>query len=151
MIFDKLENAGLYRGISDGIDKALEFLKKTDIMNLPLGRHVVYGDKIYALCMEYETKSPEESKTEAHEKYIDVQYMALGSERMYTADIRDLCETVAYDDEKDVMFLENRNTCAFLAGEGSFAIFFPHDAHMPGVDPDGFHMMVRKVVVKVHV
>ncbi|MBN2557743.1 MAG: YhcH/YjgK/YiaL family protein [Clostridia bacterium] len=151
MIFDKLENTGAYMGISDGIDKALEFLKKTDIMSLPLGKIAVDGDKIYAVCMEYETKPLGDSRTEAHGKYIDVQYIASGSERMYTAHTGDLSVTVAYDDDKDVMFLENRNTCGFLAGEGSFAIFFPHDAHMPGVDPDEFHSMVRKVVVKVHV
>ncbi len=53
-----------------------------------------------------------------------------------------------YDDSKDCVFYGGDASFIRL-GEGTFAIFFPDDLHMPGtgVSPSP----VRKVVVKVKI
>ena len=50
----------------------------------------------------------------------------------------------AYNAEKDITFYEGLATDYLTVKPGMFAIFFPEDAHAPGVTPDG----VRKVDCK---
>ena len=151
MIFDKIANHLNYRGLSVGLDSALDYLLETDLEALETGRHDIKGDDIYAACMEYETKIKTLSKNEAHNKYIDVQYIVRGIEKMYVSEIENLQIVQAYDPEKDVIFYEQKADCSFTATEGCFAIFFPEDAHMPGINPGTESVSVKKVVVKVHV
>ena len=151
MIYDKIENHRNYRGIGDGIDAALDYLLNADLEGLEPGKHIIDGDKLFAACMEYETKVENLSKNEAHRKYIDVQYIVRGIEKMNASALDGLMVTEEYDDDKDVIFYEHRTDCTFVAGPGCFAVFFPEDAHMPGVCTENGPENVKKVVVKVHV
>ena len=57
--------------------------------------------------------------------------------------------TEGYNSEKDIEFLTGTGDYV-TARPGSFTIFFPHDAHQPGV-AIGESTGVKKVVVKVKV
>ena len=151
MIFDKIENYKNYIGLSKGLDAAFDFLLNTDLKNLPVGKHVIDGDLVYAVCMEYETKEKTLSKNEAHRKYIDVQYVISGQEKMFASGIRGLKITEEYDKEKDVIFYKQKFECELNVLQDYFAVFFPEDAHMPGLNILNNSTMVKKVVVKVHV
>ena len=151
MIFDKIENHKNYRGLSVGIDKALDYLINTDLNSLSLGKHLIEDDEVFAVCMEYETKSKILSKNEGHKKYIDVQYIVSGEERMISTEKKELKITEKYDSERDVVFFQNGDECEMKVKAGYFAIFFPGDAHMPGLNIDKDSKKVKKVVVKVHV
>ena len=151
MIFDKIENHKSYRGIKDGIDMALDYLLNTDLEELAPGKHIIDGDRIFAACMEYETKVEHLSKNEAHRKYIDIQYIIRGIEKMNVSTLDGLIVKEEYDADKDVVFYEHRTDCTFVAHPGVFAVFFPEDAHMPGVCIEDGPDNVKKVVVKVHV
>jgi YhcH/YjgK/YiaL family protein len=50
-----------------------------------------------------------------------------------------------YNPEKDITFFEGLAESYVDVKPGMFAIFFPQDAHAPGICPDG----VKKVIVKV--
>lgn len=50
-----------------------------------------------------------------------------------------------YDADKDISFYPGLAESYIPVKPGMFAIFFPQDAHAPGVSPDG----VKKVIVKV--
>jgi len=41
--------------------------------------------------------------------------------------------------------------CEITAEENYFAVFFPEDAHMPGLNANKTSSDIKKVVVKVHV
>ncbi len=151
MIFDKIENHKNYRGLSKGMDKAFDFLLNTNLRELPVGKHVLNDELLYAVCMEYETKEKTLSKNEAHKKYIDVQYVISGQEKMFVSEIKGLEITEEYDEEKDVIFYEQKCECKLNALQDYFAVFFPEDAHMPGLNITDKSTMVKKVVVKVHV
>ena len=82
MIIDKLSNTHLYSGFGERINKAFTYLKETDFSNMEIGKHEIDGENIFALVNEYNTKDESEGKLEAHKKYIDVQFVAKGSELM---------------------------------------------------------------------
>ena len=93
MILDELRNAALYRSISPRMALALDFLQKTDLAGLAPGRHPLEGESVFALLLNLETKPKKLAFWEAHRRYIDVQYLFEGAERMGRADIRALMPT----------------------------------------------------------
>ena len=148
MIIDRLENFHSYSGLPDRILKALNYLINTDFKKKKPGKYIIEGDNIFAIVSEYEPKDIKDCKLEAHRKYIDVQYIASGDEKMGYIPLNDQVPVQDYDDEKDcVFFKEDTSLISFY--EGMFAIFFPEDLHQPCVKNGS--EKVKKVVVKVKV
>ena len=111
-----------------------------------------YGDKTYGpyTVKKDSTALPkaedlkEEAKLETHNQFIDIQIPLSGVEVMgYTA--REDLPEADYDADKDISFYPGLAESYIPVKPGMFAIFFPQDAHAPGVSPDG----VKKVIVKV--
>ena len=111
------------------------------------GRHEIDNSDVFAIVSTYKTKSQEESLWEAHRQYIDIQAMIEGSERIGHAPIDTLNITQPYDPAKDITALRGSGDM-FILKPGMFAIFYPTDAHMPGVCADG-NQQVKKIVIKV--
>lgn len=149
MIKDTLQNRLLYHGVHAGISTALEYLATTDFTDIAPGRYPVDGDRIYASVESYNTRLLETSSWEAHRSYIDVQYIIAGTEIMGCAPLDSLEVTVPYDTVKDAMRLAGDGDFLTVPA-GTFAVFFPHDAHMPCLAVEA-PAPVRKVVVKVSV
>lgn len=150
MILDSISSAEIYFGISPKIQKALEFIAETDFESQADGRIDIDGDNIYALVQRYTTKDAEEAKWESHQKYIDIHYMEKGFETVGYTNYEYLDLEVPYDAEKDCMLYDGEGDF-FQLGEGDFAIFFPQDAHMPGIMIDDEGEEVLKIVVKIKI
>ncbi len=148
MIVDHISQAGLYAALGRPIETALEYLRRTDLAALSPGRHVIEGENIYASVSEYTTKPPGAGRWEAHRRYIDLQYVVKGTERIGYAPV-DLLRAEPYDGEKDVTWLSGEGQFVTLV-PGDFMILFPSDAHMPGMAA-GEPLPVKKVVVKIAV
>ena len=149
MILDLLVNASLYRGLPGRLVAALHFLETTDLAALPLGKTVIDGERLFALVQEYEPKPVSALKYEAHRRYWDVQYVVSGLERMGWNTLDRMTVTQPHDVGRDVAFFTGSGD-TFLVPAGTFAIFGPHDVHMPGIAPDsGPVATIRKIVVKV--
>lgn len=147
MITDSLKNAKLYAGLGQELKASFEYLQEVDFATLEDGRRDIDGDRIYVIIQSYETKAG--GQWEAHKKYMDLQYVISGYERMGYANKEALKPTTAYDAEKDCLFLEGDGSF-FLVPEGSFAVFAPQDAHIPGLLV-GMPAPVRKAVVKIRI
>jgi len=147
---DQREFANQYFKNPEIWDKAFTFLKITPLDTLIKGRHAIDGDLLYANADEYTTKDEEVAKFEAHRKYADIQYVISGKERIGVRPLVDGEVTEAYIDEKDVLFLSYADKNYQAADPGKFFIFFPGDAHSPGVEADT-NSVVRKVVLKVRI
>jgi len=147
MIIDKIENACLYKGISRGMALALEFLASEDLSGLKTGKYLIDGEKVFANVSSYDTRELEQCSWESHRKYIDVQYIVKGSERIGYANTGKMNAVKEYDEGSDFMLLSGKGDY-FVLEEGSFAVFFPGDAHMPGIAVSNA-AGVKKVVVKV--
>ena len=148
MIVDKLENLHNYSGLNERLVKALDYLKQTDLKSLGTGKHSIDEENIFAIVSEYEPKDAENCKLEAHKKYIDVQFMISGGEKMGYLPLENQTPAVEYNEEKDCVFFKE-NASLISVEEGMFAIFFPGDLHQPGVKNNS--KKVKKVVVKVRV
>jgi biofilm protein TabA len=177
MIYDRIENAGCYRTLGPGIAAALDYCAATDFARLPDGRYEIDGDfnaggevnagsgdggaqaggqaggpRLLAIVQRYRPKPLAQIAWEAHRKYIDVQYVVAGAERMGHALWSAALEVrTAYDPDKDVALFDAEGPLLEVRA-GSFAVFFPHDVHAPSLAPaDGSTAEVLKVVVKVAV
>ena len=145
MIIDKLENACFYYNLNAKIEKALRYLQDNDLSEFDNGKYEIDNDNIFVLIQDYDTKT--EGKWEAHEKYIDIQYIIKGREKMGYVNIDELKPVTDYDKDKDILFLEGDGNFV-IADEGYFVIFAPQDAHMPGMMID-MPEYVKKAVVKI--
>lgn len=149
MIVDSIKNAALYKGNSL-LTEAFKFLNETDLLKLQPGRNEIDGDKLYCVTPKYETKPLSEGKFEVHRKYIDVQYIISGSEMICVRELAGL-KGSGYIIEKDIEKFETAEPYSrLILHEGMFAVFYPHEAHMPCIQIDG-PQQVMKVVVKVAV
>lgn len=147
MIIDKIENAHIYKNISERISKSFEYIKSTNLKNLPAGKYPIDEENIFALVSEYKTKPESEGKLEAHKKYIDVQYVIEGEELMGYAPLGNQHILEPYKEENDIVFFTGDKSFTKVS-EGMFAIFFPEDVHMPGIST-GKISDVKKLVIKV--
>lgn len=152
MILDRLAHAAAYRRLSPSLAKAFDYLEATDFTGLADGRHDIDGDRVFAIVQHNRTKAPAVAIWEAHRKYIDVQYMVEGTERMGYLPLDKAIVSTPYDAEKDAAFYKPGNDLIEV-GAGSFAVFGPQDVHAPGLvaGSPATPAEVVKVVVKVAV
>lgn len=151
MIADTFAQSRRYTSLSPRFAAAFAFLEKL-APDAATGRHEIDGDDCFALVQTYHTKSSAQAKFEAHRKYIDIQFVQSGRETLYWTPLSAITETTQpYADEKDVaLFATPARFTALNLQAGEFAIFFPEDAHAPGIELEGVGE-VRKVVIKVSV
>jgi YhcH/YjgK/YiaL family protein len=149
MIIDNIKHSSKYDVLGAHIAAALDYLRTQDFLHLALGRYNILGDDCFAIVQDYETVPREKKRWEAHRKYIDIQYVASGTESIGVANIDELRVAENYSESADIVWLEG-NGDLLTAPAGTFMILFPNDAHIPGVavaEPSP----IRKVVVKVAV
>jgi YhcH/YjgK/YiaL family protein len=149
MVVDKIENAGLYKGLSEGIAKGLELIKDAGIAAQEDGRYEVDGDNLFYMIQRYPTRNKQDMLFEAHKDYIDIQAIIDGEETIghaLTETLKDVVEPYKPDVEKysdPLVFTEVK------LAKGMFAIFYPDDAHKPCYDYHDGKSNVHKLVVKV--
>jgi biofilm protein TabA len=148
MILDTLAHAANYSGLNPRITRGLSWLGSFHA-DLPDGRYEIAGDEVYALVQSYETVPAKEKRFESHERYLDIQYVAAGTEVIHCVPTSALERLTSYDAAKDcTLYAETAATTPLLLGPGSFAIFYPHDGHKPGC-VNGTPSRIKKVVLKV--
>ncbi|HWI18512.1 MAG TPA: YhcH/YjgK/YiaL family protein [Vicinamibacterales bacterium] len=148
MVADLLSNAAQYRSLSPRIARALDFLSQGNLATLADGKHPIDGENMFAIVQRTRTQPPGEGRWEAHRRYIDVQYLVKGTERIGVGHISRFTQE-PYDPELEVLWLSGEGDYLTFR-EGTFMIFWPNDAHLPRV------MMhqpadVMRVVVKIAV
>lgn len=148
MIVDLLANSRLYQGMGARIDRAFEYLRKTDLAALETGDHVIDSKNIYARVLTYTTRLMEQGVWEAHRHYLDLQVIVQGAERICYAPLGRLT-TGEYDEARDFWRLSGDGDVVTLLA-GSFMLLWPTDGHMPCLAVEA-PATVRKVVIKIAV
>ena len=134
------------------IQKAIEYATTTDFSKLEDGRQEIDGDNMFANLFHLTSKPVEETHPEMHKQYIDVQYWISGEELCGVAPYEGGSTCIDPHEDQDLYFYSDVKGESFLrAWKGCYAVFFPNDAHRPGVCIDGKPLEYRKVVVKVNV
>ena len=151
MIYDKIKNIALYKGLSDDIYAGLKYLKDLSHDIAP-GTYEI-NPRVKAFVSEYETKAVNDNGYEAHQKNIDIQYLLRGTEKIACLPVDELQETQPYNEDTDAAFYESdlgRQSSDLFLQPSTFAIFFPQDAHMPKLCIDAPEE-VKKVIIKVKI
>ena len=150
MIFDNVKNASLYYGAHPLMKQAFELALTLTDPSVPTGRHD--GENgVYVMKSTYETKVCEVVTYEAHKEYIDLQILVSGEERILDCDLDALEITRPY--EPDYLLgtaKEGAGEQTLIFGAGDFAVFYPTDAHAPGL-ARGNSERVVKLVAKIPV
>jgi biofilm protein TabA len=132
MILDKLFNHRKYDCVNSGFKKAFEYLETTDFSSTDPGEYEIDGRDVYAIVAHSDGSSNKKARLEIHRKYIDIQYTHKGS---FNVGYRSLesCkeEETKYDAIKDIQFFKDDYESLSILSSGTFAIYFPEDAHAP--------------------
>lgn len=130
--------------------KAADFLEGNDLASLPLGRYEL-GDDDHVNVNGYETKDREAASYETHDRFMDIQVVAAGSEVVEVAPKGVLKQTVPYDEASDIEFFSNDvEGRRYVLEPGCFLALMPEDGHMPGVAA-GKKENVVKAVFKIKI
>ncbi len=149
MIFDILTNADRYLPVHPLFAECFAYLRGTDLSSLPLGRHPLGDTGATVIVGEGQPKTRATACLEGHRAFIDIQCMVTGEEHIGYAP-RVQCREKSNDEAKD--FQELEGAAEFLTlRRGCFAIYFPEDAHQPGVGTGDWTGPIRKVVIQVPV
>ena len=150
MIFDNVKNRALYYGAHPLMKQAFELALTLTDPSVPMGRHD--GENgVYVMKSTYESKVTDVATYEAHREYIDLQILVSGKERILDCDLDAL--TVTHPYEPDYLLgtaKEGASEQTLMMGEGDFAVFYPTDAHAPGLAA-GESASVVKLVAKIPV
>lgn len=145
MVIDKLVNFKNYVTLNPLFSQAYDFIESTDLNNLDLGKFVLKENDIMINCELVYPKTKQEAKFETHNKFIDIQIPLTASEIIGYSPRADLLEE-PYDAKKDITFYNGAIQQYITVHPGMFAIFFPDDAHAPGISSIG----LKKVVIKIN-
>lgn len=151
MIFSSIYSNDDFKNYPSAVKRAIDYLKSNDFINMETGVYEIEGKKMYAQVFDAETDYAETKRPEVHEKFLDVQFLASGKEKLgFTTDTGKY-EVDERFDERDLIFYKSVDNEGFItATPGCFCVFFPSDVHRPAVAVDK-PMTVRKVVVKVSI
>ena len=130
-INDKLQNNSLTKDIQFCIDYAEKNREK--ILSLENGSYDVGYNRIKMNVGKYFTKKENDKFWESHKRYLDVQIMIDGSERVACNDIRNMKEK-SFDPERDLVILEGNKLFDIVIENGDVLVFFPNDVHKPELD-----------------
>ena len=100
------------------------------------------------MIQQYDTKPLEQGRWEAHRRYMDLQVVMQGIEKIGVADIEHL-EQGEYDANRDFLPLFGQGDFLTLQA-GDFVLLMPEDAHMPGMAVSS-PSPVWKIVIKIMV
>ncbi|MCB0278485.1 MAG: YhcH/YjgK/YiaL family protein [Calditrichaeota bacterium] len=149
MIFDRIQNAALYRSLSPLLAKSFDYIQKQKPEDLSPGKHVIDADRLFVIAMDYETKKQDECVLESHFKYIDLHYYFSGTELIGIGSLTNQ-DAVKTDKTADYSFYEAKEISLLGVEPGHFAVFFPDDLHMTGIIKNKKEA-IRKLVFKLAV
>ena len=149
MIADTIKNYKLYTGLGDNFREAFDFINTQDSEKIPPGRYELKGS-MYYMIQNFETKPESEGFFESHCKYIDLQYVIRGRERIDYNHVSALTLRDPYDEGKDMVVYDGAGY-RYILNPGFFVVYFPEDAHMPNLWAAKGPEKIFKAVVKIPV
>ncbi len=134
MIHDLLAHSTVYESLHPHFPAAFQWLKNFD-PSTPDGKYEIAGTDCVAGVQRYTTKASAEKKWEAHQIYGDIQVVYLGEETCGHTDVSRLQSSEPYSASKDVekFAVPTFPTTQLHLRCGYFTVFYPQDAHQPGV------------------
>lgn len=147
MIHDHIDNLHLYLPLHTAMARVEEFLHESNLDVLEPGT-IELGGGVSCIVAEYETVADEESVIECHRRFVDVHVALHGVEGMGVAPVCLCLQAGEYVEENDYQLLHGELSLLALR-PGTFAVFFPGDAHSPKRSLTHVGAAIRKLVFKL--
>lgn len=142
MIFDTLNRLGQYKGICEGLDKLIDFTLSHELNALPAGRNEIDGDLAW-MNVNVAPLVPETDLYERHLEHLDLQIPLDAGEIITVKPVEEL----EWNFEGETGFTCGPAGTILHMVPGTFAVFFPGDAHNCGISEAG-QTSCRKLVGK---
>lgn len=143
MIYDRMERLGQYRGLNANLDRLIDFALSHDFADLTPGKNEIDGENCW-INSNVAALSPNTDLFERHLAYIDLQ-IPIDEGEIITVSPVEALEWPPFDGETG--FTHGPAGTPLDLVPGTFAIFFPGDAHNCGLSKSG-QSQVRKLVGK---
>lgn len=115
-------------------EEIVSFIDEFKKSDMKPGRYDIHGDDLFAAVSRYDTEPAEVRQFENHRKYIDLQIVLDGSEKLLWADVGSLTMTKdGFSDGGDISFYEGEPAAGVILSGDTCAVLFETDAHMPNV------------------
>jgi len=151
LVIDK-KNISKYLGMDARLDAGLKMIADGLVEEAADGKYID-SEKMYHSIETYQTKAHEDGRWEAHDKYIDIQYLRAGQERIDVLASREGLKETERNEEADLMFYESEDSVhghQVYMKAGMLAVFYPEDVHKPGLRLEHSET-VEKIVFKLKV
>lgn len=121
---------------------------KNDLAATEAGKYPLKGDEVVAIVSDYQTKMQDDAKWESHRKFIDLQYVIDGEEKMGLLSLKKSKLAGEYQEDHDVILFGEQEGEYYVANPAVFFLFFPDDVHRPCIRI-GESKPVKKLVIKI--
>ncbi len=150
MIVDTFSNLELYKDLLPQMLLVKKFIEDHQHEeNMECCKYFIDDENIFALVQEYVTKNSSEVNWESHRKYIDVQFILRGTEKIGYSQRDALTLIEDFGADNDIAFYTGpRNYTDITLSEGMFAVFYPGEAHLPCCISETASK-VKKIVFKI--
>ena len=146
MIYDKIKNIDLYKGLYPNLDIAIDYIKKGEYINLPLGKQDIVGNDVWVSVIEIEGKDAATTPFEIHKKYLDIHVDITGNELIETGGNG---PEVSYDENRDFGVVECENANSSYMSPDDFYICMLDEPHKPACAAPGKDKAIKKCIFKV--
>ena len=147
MIYDTIENLSQYKGMSKNVDIAIRYILNNELSELPLGKTVIDGDKVFVNVVEAATIPGEKAVFEMHQNTIDLQLVLDGTE-LFEVAFGETKITKPYDSTTDTCLLDASTSGAGMLCPGRFVLFQAMEPHKPLIKAQGCDK-VKKLIFKI--
>ena len=127
-------------------DEAIAFLKS--ITESTENGKYPFGEDVFVNVQSVQTKTDESAPMEAHDVFVDFQYMVKGEEKIIYAPKKELAIAEEYNAVKDRAFYSWKQGEAVTYQDGEGVVLYPEEAHLPGLAVNE-SKLVKKAVVKI--
>lgn len=148
MILDILSQSARYEALHPGFAPAFAHLSTAyakclnDHIVPELGRHTLDGERLQVIFERGVGRGLDGAKLEIHRRYIDIQLRLPESKNLKQPSV--VAEVIGwqplnechrpettFNSERDIQFFGDKPTTWLSLPAGTFAIFYPTDAHAP--------------------
>ena len=123
MIFSSIYAKDDAKKYPNAIQTALDYLKTHDFTAMETGVYEIQGKDIYAQVMDAQTGAVEEKRPEVHEKFVDVQFLASGKEKLGFTPDTGKYEVDERFDERDLIFYKSVENEGFIEAHQAVTAF----------------------------
>ena len=149
MVFDRLENLTAYTGLCKNLETLISYLEEHHLADLPAGKTVVDGEKVYIKIIEGPGKPSQYMDYEVHEKYVDVHVAGEGCE-LFEVALGDttLVKPYTVEGDKELALVSGPVSGNGVLDPERFVLFLPGEAHKTRIKAAGGDEL-RHALIKV--